>query len=292
MKKILLTIFTIFILVGCSTGESTNTPKTTIYNSVRGDVEIPSKPQRIVADYYVGELIKLEANLVGADLTYTSSHWGDISNLVNVGQSMEAIAALEPDLIITINEAYIDQYEVIAPTVYVPYGKYNPEELMLELSTITNTSEIASKWLDDFNSKIDELNALIADKNETWTIMELNGESAYFYGEHYGRAGYIIYNKLDLSSTQKAETEYVRKADSYLNVTVEALPDFIGDNLILVYPDKYQNHYFLNNDVWDSLDAVKNNNVYYVDANDFWFSDPFSFDIQIEKLKEIFTSGN
>lgn len=292
MKKIIVIIIAAFVLVGCSSSKKSESGTKTI--EIAGEnIEIPSNPQRIVADYYVGELIMLDANLVGADFTYSSTLWGDISDIENVGQSMEAVAGLEPDLIITINEEYVDQYKEIATTVVIPYGTYNPEELVLKLSEITNTEKKADEWADNFNSNIEELKEIV-DEEETWTILELNGEGAYFYGEHYGRSGYILYDKLGLKSTQEAEEQYVRKADSYLNATVESMPDLVGDNLILVYPPDvdYTKHHFLTNDVWNSLDAVKQGNVYYVQADDFWYLDPFSLDKQVEVLKEIFNEKN
>lgn len=294
MKKIIGIIIAMSLfLIGCG-GSNVKDSEVKVYSSENGDVEIPTDPKAIVADYYVGELIKLEANVVGADLTYSSSLWGEtLGGITDVGQSMEAVAALEPDLIITINESFVDQYKEIAPTVYIPYGKYNPEELMLELSKITNTEEVAEKWIEDFNNSIEELQSIV-NQDETWTILELNGEDGYFYGEHFGRSGYILYDKLGLSSTQRAEEDYVRKDDSYINATVEVLPDYIGDNLILVTfgEEQYSTHHFLTNDVWKSLDVVANNKVHYVNPDDFWYTDPFSLDVQVELLKEIFSGNN
>lgn len=288
MKKILiLTIITTVFLVGCSNITNENNTKEVKIGDTT--VTVPNDPQKIVSDYYVGELIKLNANLVGADLTYTSSLWGNINNIENVGQSMEKVASLEPDLIITINENLVDQYSEIATTVYLPYGTYNPEELMLKLSEITNTQQEANEWIKLFNSNIDELKDVV-DTSESWTILEINGEGAYYYGEHFGRSGYILYDKLGLNSTPKAENDYVRKADSYLNGSIESLSDYVGDNLLFVYPEEidYTKHQFFNNDVYNSLEAVKNNNVYFVKADDFWFLDPFSLDMQVEILKGIF----
>lgn len=294
MKRIIIaTLLISLFLIGCEVSNAKDN-EVKVYNSESGDIEIPSNPKAIVADYYVGELIKLDANLVGADLTYSSSLWGNtLEGITDVGQSMEAVAALEPDLIITINESFVDQYKEIAPTVYIPYGKYNPEELMLELSKITNTKEVAKEWIEEFNASIEELQTLVK-PDETWTILELNGEDGYFYGEHFGRSGYILYDKLGLSSTQRAEQDYVRKDDSYINATVEVLPDYIGDNLILVTfgEEQYSRHHFLNNDVWNSLEAVANNSVYYVNPDDFWYIDPFSLDVQVEILMEIFSGKN
>ncbi len=295
MKKtiFLLITFMTLILTGCSDTTSEVVSTDTKIVDIEGvTTEIPAEPQRIVTDYYVGELLMLDANLVGADLTYTSTLWGDYSDIVNVGQSMESVAALSPDLIITINEAYVDQYSAIAPTILVPYGTYNPETLLTKLAEITNTADSGSEWVAEFNTKVDKLDKLV-NHDETYTILELFADGGYYYGAYYGRSGYILYDKLGLKSTTAAQDDYVLNPESYLAATDENLSKYVGDNLILVVPDNVDmsSHSLVNNVVWDSLDAVKNDKVYVVSADDFWYSDPYSLDKQIDILTDIL-NGN
>lgn len=44
---------------------STAQEGTRIVNTVMGDIEVPVNPQRVVANWYVGEVIALNLNLVG-----------------------------------------------------------------------------------------------------------------------------------------------------------------------------------------------------------------------------------
>jgi iron complex transport system substrate-binding protein len=252
---------------------------------------IPAKPQRIVADYYVGELLKLEANLVGADLTYTSSAWdAELDQVVDVGQSLEAALALRPDLIITMHDRMVERYRAIAPTVLIPYGRYDPEELIRELAIITGTTEKASAWLAEFNQGINALAELIPDRNETYTIIDVWGGNAYLYGEHYGRGGYIIYKKLGLRGTPAGEEDYIRKADSYLNVAIESLPRYVGDVLLFMSSEDSgsANKLFMDTVIWNDLAAVRKGKVIHLDSKDFSFSDPFSLDLQVEILTRHF----
>ena len=287
-------LMTVLPVFGAGNGEKNSDARDAVamwdYEGVQGTVLIPKNPQRVVADYYVGELIKLEASLVGADLTYKSSAW-PLGDLADVGQSMESVMGLNPDLIITINEEKVPLYEGIAPTIYLPYGSFNPEDLMRELSVITGTEEIAQKWIDDFNEKIDELALLIPDVHERYTIIDVWGGNAYFYGEHFGRGGYILYNKLDLKGTEAAERDYIRKADSYANLAVESLPDYAGNVILLMSNEdpREAGSFFMNNVVWENLPSVISDSVYFLNSADFWFVDPFSLDLQVELLKEIFS---
>ena len=178
MKKVLLLLLaSVMVLFGCSS-DTTSGDGTVEYTHELGTVMIPENPERIVTDWYVGELLALDVNLVGADLTYTSTAWAPLieeKGVTDVGQSPEAVAELEPDLIITFNADLYDVYSDIAPTVYIPYGMYNPEELLLELGVITNTEEAAQTWIDEFNADIEELKS-VANYDYTYTIMEFFGE--------------------------------------------------------------------------------------------------------------------
>jgi iron complex transport system substrate-binding protein len=292
---IMLTVLATASLVAAGSGEQLSSPAgpaMRTYQAAGYEVDIPVNPRRIVADYYVGELLKLEANLVGADLTYQSSAW-ELGDLTDVGQSMEAVLALEPDLIITINEDKVAQYSGIAPTVLIPYGTYNPEELVLALGDITGTADIAEQWIAGFNARIEELAALVPDTTETYTIIDVWGGNAYLYGEHFGRGGYILYNKLGLKGTPAAEQDYIRKPDSYSTLTVEALPEYAGDVVLLMSNEdpRSASSFFTENVVWENLPAVRGDSVLYLNSEDFWFIDPFSLDLQVEILMGIFADA-
>ncbi|KAJ8911248.1 hypothetical protein NQ315_004441 [Exocentrus adspersus] len=241
--------------------------------------EVPVNPQRIVADYYVGELLYLGAPLVGADLTWPSNSWTHlVAELTDVGQSMELVSSLEPDLIITMNEAYLEQYETIAPTVFIPWDAYDPEELMIVLGEVVNNQDVARQWLKGFEARLEELAAVMPDPSLfTITIVDVFGTDLYLYGPDV------------------AEKAFIRDANSWLMLTPEMMPDYIGDYLLFLndsgqadsnldVTDPYKN-----NVIWDSLPAVVNGRVFYFRSADFMHEDPFSLDLQINTLLEIFS---
>lgn len=275
------------------TEQPQGTPSTRVYHGVAGSVEIPTNPRRIVADYYVGEVLKLQAPLVGADLTWATDVWQGAEEVADVGQSFEAIMGLNPDLIITMNADFVEQYNAIAPTVLIPYGAYNPEELMLVLGDILGKTDIAEAWINSFEASTAALAELVPSLDETYTIIDTWGGNAYLYGEHYGRGGYILYNKLGLFGTAQGESDYIRQPDSYLNVTIEALPLYAGDVILVMSNEdpEVASQFFTNNVVWEGLSAVQRGKVLYLDSTEFWFTDPFSLDRQVELLAEIFTEA-
>lgn len=275
VKELLLILLSVLIITGCEKEDTQS-------------VEVKSR--RVVADYYVGEILMVGAELVGADLTYKSSAWADkLEDVTDIGQSFEAIAGLNPDVIITINQDRVEKYESIAETILIPYGTYNPEELILHLGEILGQTDRAETWIKQFNKNIEELAGLIKDRNETYTIIDIWGGNAYLYGEHYGRGGYIIYNKLGLKGSETGEKDYIRKPDSYANVSIESLPAYVGDRALVMSTGdpKEEGTFFMDNVVWKGLEAVKSNKVTYLNSEDFWFIDPYSLDLQVELLKEV-----
>lgn len=305
MGRILfILIFSTIFATGCGSSnvaiqetqnntQESDDSNTIIYENLERTVEVPQNPERIVAVNYFGDLAVLGLNIVGSDLTYTSTAWEDsgyLEDVVDVGQSVEAVAALEPDLIVTYYNEQLPQYETIAPTIYIPYGTYEPDELISELGKATGREQEANSWIEQFDESCEDLKNYVPDLTETYSILDVWGGEGYLYGEHFGRAGYIIYNKLGLKGPDIAEETYINIPDSYLPLTVEAMPEYIGDVLLLMYdfenPDSISE--YTNNVVYKNLDAVLNNNVYEFNASDFQYADPISLDYQVEILRETF----
>lgn len=295
MKNIFLIFTLLFFLSACTLGESQQNMENTKlrdFESSLGTVSIPENPKRVYTDYYVGELLALDTNLVGADLTYTSSAWKDkLTDVVDTRQSLESVAALNPDLIITINQDLYDQYSKIAPTVYLEYGAFNPEKTLTLISDIVNKSKKAEKLLDNFHSKLDKTKKLIDNPNLTYSIIEPSDQELWVFGDNWGRGGYIIYNLLDLKGTKKAESSLIGIKESYLKISLESLQDYSGNVLILNTTET--NSYFKElqeNSLWKNLEGVKNKDVYIVDPDLFYFVDILSLEKQLEELDEIFSS--
>ena len=137
---------------------------TRIVSTVNGDVEIPAKPKRIVALYYHHILLALGEKPVGANLTW----WGGSpflkeleSGMKDVGgpPSLEAVAALEPDLIVmnSNNTEDYKQFAKIAPSVLIPYdgnrNVYDDTKLIAEMLGKTETANQVSA---DFEKKAAE----------------------------------------------------------------------------------------------------------------------------------------
>lgn len=292
MKKIIvILIMFVLTLAGCSSEpETTSTPEMVPYETVsKGEVMIPAEPQRIVTDYYVGQLLSIGAPVVGGDLTYSSPAWeGYLDDVTDIGQSIEAVAALEPDLIITFNETAYEQYTAIAPTILIPYGTYNEEEIITELGIITGREDEAAEVLKTYNDEVAELEKLIDNPDLTYSIIEFAMADPYVYGNNFGRLGYTIYEKLGLSCTAACEENILSDPNSYLMLTQENIAEYVGDVLILSTPGgEPVDNAITQSESFKATSAYQNDRIFYVDSDLFYFTDPLSVHEQMKAFEEI-----
>lgn len=295
MKRILSLLMIIgLVLTGCSQGQSSTPSGATMsYETEKGVIEYPANPT-IYADYYIGQLLYLGGNVIGGDMTYPAEPWSNVATeqgVQNISGDMEAVAALAPQLIITINEDLYDQYSSIAPTILIPYGSFNQEDIVVELGKVLGFEDKANEWITQFNQNIVKLKAEIDNPEQTIGIVDSWGGSMYMYGANFGRGGYILYDKLGLQGTAAAESEYVREPNSYLTVDGESLVNYAGDVLFICAPtDGVQEIKDL--PTYNDLAAVQNDQVIVLDYDTFLYDDPYSLNAQIESLMEIYGSAN
>ncbi|WOO87871.1 ABC transporter substrate-binding protein [Mollicutes bacterium LVI A0039] len=288
MKRLLSILFIFgLVLSGCSSDTSSSDGATMSYETSKGIIEYPENPT-IYADYYVGQLLYLGADVIGADMTWPAEPWTSVAEdkgVQNISGDMEAIAALAPELIVTMNEEFYDQYSAIAPTILIPYGTFDQEQIVIELGIALGKEDEANKWVEDFNQSIETLKTEIDSPEQTIGIIDSWGDAMYMYGANFGRGGYILYNKLGLKGTEQAEAEYVREANSYLTVDGESLTNYAGDILFICAPD-------------EGVEAIKSLPTYddlgaeviVVDYDTFLYDDPYSLNAQVEALTEIYGS--
>ena len=111
---------------GASNADAAASAATRTVDTDKGPVEIPTNPQTIVSDYYLGEFLAVDVKPVVAspyalNNPFLAGLCDDIEalNTTSAETSLEMIAEKQPDLIVTITEADYDKYAKIAPTVYI-----------------------------------------------------------------------------------------------------------------------------------------------------------------------------
>jgi len=264
-------------------------PTTRVVSTAMGDVEVPAKPERVVTDYYLGHLLALGIKPVGTYGLFMQSPYlkGQIEGITDVSDNVEAILALNPDLIITGDAKKYDTFSKIAPTVLVAANS-NVREEVKTIGHMVNKEAEADEWLTTFNKKIDpakERISRILGEGDTVTvfaggIMKL----VTLYGNAY--TGRTIYGELGMPMQEKVKRDIDPKV-GWIDVSSEVITQYAGEHIFMAVDLKAESFDYKNDPIWGTLDAVKENRLYEIDGFQYYFSDPISIMGQVQDLADM-----
>jgi iron complex transport system substrate-binding protein len=290
LKKILTTLIAagaLVTLAACSTNSSSeksaSSEKTVTFHALNGDIKVPAHPKRIAVQNYPDEVVSLGANVVGTDSwaypnTFLSSN--QKKNMVDLGApkfNLEKLIAQDPDLIITVDKDQVADYEKIAPTVLVNYQKLSGMNASLDyFAKLLNREDEKASFLADFKKEAKTQKeklakqAIVPSKN-TISLLELQGDKIYAFGDNFARGGQALTTGLGFKqSTKMAE---LSKGVGYAEVNAESLAAFDADYLFVDFADKDKAQYTAleNNPAWKNLKAVKEGHVVTMDYDKVYF---------------------
>ncbi len=275
--------------------------------TVNGDVVIPAEPQRIVATYYAGELSALGIKPVGTvkrllgELNPNlASYLEGVAEIGDFPPNLEAIAALNPDLIIATDFDSIEyaDYAKIAPTIVVPWTDENVFERLQTLGAIFGKEAEAAAFIEQSEARAEQAREAVKGhigEDETVAVFKVSGKALRIHG---GRdIGHALYNGLKLTPPEsiKEQMEQNPTFNSTQDISLEDLPTYAADRIFLVVPgdDADSAAYFKELEslaIWKELDAVKNNKVYKV-PSDVWFTyDPISINVTLDEAVKLLTA--
>ncbi|MET3507820.1 ABC transporter substrate-binding protein [Halalkalibacter oceani] len=199
----------------------------------------------------------------------------ELENMAIVGvetqPNVEEIAKLEPDLIVASHirhEEIYEQLSQIAPTV-VNETIYDFKESLQLLADATNNEEKAEEILSAWDERVADFQTKIKEKlGDEWPI---NAAVLNFRADHAriyvtGFAGSIL-QELGFTSS---EQQLALNEDIIMLNDKESIPDMNADVFYVFYYDSdpaVQQAFeeWTSHPLWDSLDAVKKDQVYIVD---------------------------
>lgn len=76
------------------------------------------------------------------------------------------------------------------------------------------------------------------------------------------------------------------KKDGWKKISQEEIEKYSGDYLFLPLTKGQEKPEFINTESYKSIPAVKNDKVIEIDAQTFWYNDPYSLEVQREFLKK------
>jgi len=264
--------------------EDQPTVETRIMEDEFGEVEIPTKPQRVAAIYLEDYLTALEVKPV---VQWYHPAWGKQDYLklnapkFDITGSMEALLQAKPDLIIVdgaADKAKYEEYSKIAPTYRLKEEIItDPQAIVKTIADVLNIPDKADEIVNNYQQRITTLKAEL-DKSvgdETVAVVRLNvaDKTLALFGVKNRYTGYI-YTEAGLTPHPLARdmTEFQEV------LSEEAIPKLDADHIIL-FPsngawESEENQdaiKWLDSTLWNTVPAVKNGNVYIADRT-YWQS--------------------
>lgn len=262
--------------------------ETKILQTVKGDVEIPVTPKRVVTDSgLLGDILALGVtpiaieNYGAEDVSYK-----DLIKDITVLEKWEPeyIMAEQPDLIITQYEENYEQLSKIAPTVYVPSDQMTvDEELSFLAGSLGKDPEEGKKILDAYFEKVAEYKAKLEEAglyNKTFSVIRVQGENQIGVRWSNNLGGQILFGALELPKTEGAQEEIDAGHDWGATLSFEALPKYMGDYILVT---EYGNYDLIkDNPIWKSLPAVEAGNIIILSEPFMYLNDIYSWSAQLD----------
>ena len=298
LKLYLTALAAIFLLLlgACSTNTNSSTSQTETSSSVPTEVTIKSSldevklskvPEKIVVfDLGAADTIRalgFEKNIVGMPTKTVPTYLKDLAEKVkNVGSmvepDLEAIAALEPDLIIASprTQKFVDKFKEIAPTVLFEVGKED-----YWISTKTNIQSLAAAFGETGTQKakeelanLDKSIQEVATKNESsdkkaLAILLNEGKMAAFGAQ--SRFSFLYQTlKFKPTDTQFEDSRHGQEV-SFESVK-EINPDilFVINRTLAIGGDNSSNDGVLENALIAETPAAKNGKIIQL-TPDLWY---------------------
>lgn len=287
-KLSLLLLSSILALVGCGVQEEeqqvTETPQTesTAYTieHAMGSTEIDKTPEKIVILTNEGTeaLLALGVTPVGAVKSWTGNPWyphiaEQMEGVTEVGTesepNLEAIAALQPDLIIgnkMRQEAVYEQLSAIAPTVFAETLRGDWKENFQLYAKAINKEDKGKEVLAAYDNRIAEFKEQAGDKlkQKVSMVRFMGGEVRIYQKDTFSG---VILEEIGFARPESQDVdEFALKG-----VTKEMIPQMEGD--ILFYftyetgdgeANKIEQEW-LNDPLFQKLQVVQAGNIHKVD---------------------------
>lgn len=288
-KKIFTTALvalSLFMLItGCSTDKKTDitNSETRIVEDIKGQVEIPLNPKRIVdlsgnSDILAILGIKVigTANSDAYDYTKFPSYLEtQLEGARILGYSfqdtmdIEAVIELVPDLIIisTVQEKMYEQLSKVAPTIMIELEQINWKEDIRTIAKIMDKEKEANEWITQYEMKAKTIGDEIKNRfNADSTYLAFLASSGQFFVFTEAGFGDVLYNDMGLKRPSGLP---VQENISLPVVNYEGLAAIDTDYIFAIGTDEDLASLTKNN-IWNGLKAVKNNNVVILPSSPYF----------------------
>ncbi|PXV91206.1 iron complex transport system substrate-binding protein [Lachnotalea glycerini] len=270
-----------------------------IVSTVMGDVEVPVNPQRIVVNWYLGDVVTLGIKPVAIyGWIQESMPFYDMVKEIPAIETWdkEEILTYEPDLIITYDQEDFDKFSQIAPVIVVPESVTSVERIEF-LGEVTGHEAEAKEAISTFEQKLEEAKELLTSaefSEKTFSILSDWGSNSYgIYYESDSRGGTLLHHYLNLKQPESLTKLIEDSGEGRGSVSYEVAADYFGDYVLWFLVDENESEY-AQTEIWNNIPAVKEGNIIEIPASFlglFYFSDVASMSAQmdyiIDKLNDV-----
>lgn len=266
-------------------------------------VQIPVFPQRII--YYgdtLGDLLVLGITPVGSNLSDCTKAIlpSMYEQIVEIGfpVDIEKVQALSPDVIIFSHsdENRYDQLSTIAPTLTFNSWDLLDHRLQL-LGQWFNRSKEADRWLSSYHQEVtqmwSELQSIIA-TGTTASVLTIEQGARLFVMGNIGLSSWLCHNRgFEYVPAMRRVIEARR---GYKEIEPDHLVEYTGDYIFMLLsaePEaREEANILMNSPVWQNLKAVRNQNVYVLEANPWNYGDAYTQKQLINRFKTMLLTSN
>ena len=287
LKTLVATCMTAMMFVGCASNGAANEDKTSektiTVTDVRGEVEIPAEPERIVDLSGNSDILSIlgykvvgTANSDAYDYTKFPSYLEEtLSGAEILGYSMqdtmdiEAVMNLNPDLIVisTVQEKMYDQLSEIAPTVMIQLEALNWKDDVRAFAKVFDKEDVANEWIADYEAKAKEAGDKIKEEyGEDTSYLSFLASGGQFFIFDGAGFGDVLYSDMGLAKPAGMPEQ----TDIRLPVvTYEGLAAIESDYIFLIATDEDLAQLEANA-IWNNLPAVKEGNVVVLPSSPYF----------------------
>lgn len=282
-----------------SSGSATTSSEiaTTFTDAMGNEVTVPENPQRVIGSYLEDYLVALEVTPVAqwtvgndSDQAYLQDKLAEVPR-INYDLPFEDVLSFEPDLLLMDSNSMVegdkyDQYSKIAPTYVVTNGEdVTWRERLTDIAKVLHKEEQAAQVEADYDDLVATTKETYADQIQGKSIAALwVVNNSVFMVSETKSSGQLLYHELGFEVPALVSEISESATADWSAVSLEKLAELDADYLILVNSDKGAD--FFSEQVWQNLDAVKNNHLWEFGPESSWlYNGPIAYTKMIEDIQ-------
>lgn len=282
-----------------SSGSATTSSEiaTTFTDAMGNEVTVPENPQRVIGSYLEDYLVALGVTPVAqwtvgndSDQAYLQDKLAEVPR-INYDLPFEDVLSFEPDLLLMDSNSMVegdkyDQYSKIAPTYVVTNGEdVTWRERLTDIAKVLHKEEQAAQVEADYDDLVAATKESYADQiqGKSIAVLWVVNNSVFMVSETKS-SGQLLYHELGFEVPALVSEISESATADWSAVSLEKLAELNADYLILVNSDKGAD--FFSEQVWQNLDAVKNNHLWEFGPESSWlYNGPIAYTKMIENIQ-------